>query len=534
MRVLHIDGEQLTLDDVREVVHEHRPVLLSPDARQRVLASREVVEQLASENRVAYAVTTGVGKLSDVRIPPEQIRELQLNLLRSHAVGVGGPLSEAVTRAMILLRANSLAKGFSGVRPLLIDTLCEMLSRGVHPVIPSQGSVGASGDLAPLAHLALVLVGEGEAIFQGRRVRGAEAMAAAQVKPVTLEAKEAISLINGTQAMLAIGTLSLLAAQRLVDTADVLGALTLDALRGTTVAMDERIHRARPHSGQLHSAGNVRRLLEGSQIRQSHIECNRVQDAYSLRCIPQVHGAVRDTLAFCLQVFDVEMNSAVDNPLVFPSLRSQREPMRPSRVPAVDDRRAKDPANQQFESGEVLSGGNFHGEPVAFALDYLAIALTALAGISERRIERMVNPALNEGLPPFLAPDAGLNSGFMMPQVTAAALASENKVLAHPASVDSITTSGNKEDFVSMGMAAALKLERVVANTTHVLAIEAATVAQAIDFLAPLKTSPRLQRVHAAIRAISPSVDRDRVLAEEFSKLGRLIAEGKLAKAAFE
>lgn len=531
MRVLHIDGDQLTLDDLREVVYEQRPVLLAPDARQKVLASREVVEELVRENRLAYAVTTGVGKLSDVRIPPEQIRELQLNLLRSHAVGVGTPLSENVTRAMMLLRANSLAKGFSGVRPLVIDTLCEMLSRGVNPLIPSQGSVGASGDLAPLAHLALVLVGEGEAIFRGRRMRGSEAMGVAQIKLVALEAKEAISLINGTQAMLAIGTLSLLAAQTLVDTADVLGALTLDALRGTTVAMDERIHRARPHSGQLHSASNVRRLLEGSEIRQSHIDCNRVQDAYSLRCIPQVHGAIRDTLAFCRHVFDVEMNSAVDNPLVFPSPYSQREPMRPSKVPAMDDRRTK--GSEQSDSGQVLSGGNFHGEPIAFALDYLAIALTALAGISERRIERMVNPALNEGLPPFLASGAGLNSGFMMPQVTAAALASENKVLAHPASVDSITTSGNKEDYVSMGMSAALKLERVVANTTHVLAIEAATVVQAIDFLAPLKTSPRLQKVHSAIRAISPALERDRVLAEDFSRLANAIAEGKLVRAAF-
>jgi len=534
LRVLHIDGDQLALEELREVVFERRPVLLAPDAREKVVASREVIEELVHENRVAYAVTTGVGKLSDVRIAPEQIRELQLNLLRSHAVGVGTPLSEPVTRAMMLLRANSLAKGFSGVRPTIIDTLCEMLSRGVHPVIPSQGSVGASGDLAPLAHLALVLAGEGEAVFQGRKLSGKEAMSTAQVRPVTLEAKEAISLINGTQAMLAVGTLSLLTAQTLVDTADALGALTLDALRGTSVAMDERIHRARPHSGQLHSANNVRRLLEGSEIRQSHIDCNRVQDAYSLRCIPQVHGAVRDTLAFCRNVFDIEMNSAVDNPLVFPSSRSQREPLRPSKVPAVDDRRAKGGVNEQADSGEVLSGGNFHGEPVAFALDYLAIALTALAGISERRIERMVNPALNEGLPPFLASGAGLNSGFMMPQVTAAALASENKILAHPASVDSITTSGNKEDYVSMGMSAALKLERVVANTAHVLAIEAATVAQAFDLLAPLKTSPKLQKVHSIIRGISASVDRDRVLADEFSKLARAITEGRLARAALE
>ncbi|HWC20237.1 MAG TPA: histidine ammonia-lyase [Terriglobales bacterium] len=530
MRALHIDGDRLTLAELREVVYERRPVLLAPDARGRVIASRQIVEDLVQQNRVAYAINTGVGKLSDVRIAVEQIRELQINLLRSHAVGVGFSLSEPVTRAMILLRANSLAKGFSGVRPAVIDTLCEMLNRGVHPVIPSQGSVGASGDLAPLAHLALVLAGEGTAIYQGKHLRGDDAMSAAQVKPLALEAKEAISLINGTQAMLALGSLALLAAENLVDTADVLGALTLDALRGTTVAMDERIHRARPHSGQLRSARNVRRLLEGSQIRQSHIDCNRVQDAYSLRCIPQVHGAVRDTVAFCRQVFEIEMNSAVDNPLVFASPRDQREPLRPSKIPAIDDRRAHSGSSEP-DSGQVLSGGNFHGQPVAFALDYLAIALTSLAGISERRIERMVNPALNEGLPAFLAAGAGVNSGFMMPQVTAAALASENKVLAHPASVDSITTSGNKEDYVSMGMSAALKLERVVANTTHVLAIEAATAAQAVEFLEPLKTSPRLQTVHAAIRTVCPKVDHDRVLADDFKKLAQMIGEGRLASA---
>jgi histidine ammonia-lyase len=298
--------------------------------------------------------------------------------------------------------------------------------------------------------------------------------------------------------------------------------------------MDERIHRARPHLGQLRSARNIRHLLEGSEIRQSHIDCNRVQDAYSLRCIPQVHGAVRDTLDYCRQVFDVEMNSAVDNPLVFASSQLQREPLRPSKVLPMDDRRAQASANDHPRSGQVISGGNFHGEPLAFALDYLAIALTALAGISERRIERMVNPALNEGLPPFLAAGAGLNSGFMMPQVTAAALASENKILAHPASVDSITTSGNKEDFVSMGMTAALKLERVVANTTHVLAIEAAASAQAVEFLAPLKTSPRLQQVYAAIRSVSPKVDRDRVLSDDFARLARLISDGKLAQAVAE
>ena len=365
----------------------------------------------------------------------------------------------------MLLRANSLSKGNSGVRAITIDTICEMLNRGVTPMVPSQGSVGASGDLAPLAHLALALIGEGECFDEkGARIASAEALKRAQIKPLVLEAKEAVSLINGTQAMLAIGTLMLLAAETLVDTADVIGAMACDALKGTNVAFDERIQKARPHAGQIKTAANLRRLLEESEIRDSHRDCGRVQDAYSLRCIPQVHGAVRDTLAHCRAVFETETNSAVDNPLVF----------------------VKNPKAMDGE-GDVLSGGNFHGEPLAFALDFLAIALSALAGISERRLERMVNPALSEGLPPFLAPGAGMNSGFMMPQVTAAALVSENKVLAHPASVDSITTSGNKEDFVSMGMTAANKLKRVVENTRNTLAIEAMAAAQAIDFLAPLK-----------------------------------------------
>src|SRR5579864_9428674 len=412
MKALHINGNDLTLEEAREVAVDGRPVLLAPDAREAVDRAREVVDTLVASNQVSYAITTGVGKLSDVRIAGDQIRELQVNLVRSHAFGVGEPLALTETRAMMLLRANSLAKGHSGVRAVVIDTLCEMLNRGVTPLIPSQGSVGASGDLAPLAHLALALIGEGECLDErGVRVPSAEALNRAQIKPLGLEAKEAISLINGTQAMLAVGTLALLAAEILVDSADVLGGLCCDALKGTDTAFDERIHKARPHSGQMKTAANLRRMLEGSQIRESHRDCGRVQDAYSLRCIPQVHGAVRDTLEHCRRVFETEANAAVDNPLVF----------------ITDPRSAE---------GEVISGGNFHGEPLAFALDFLAISLSALAGISERRIERLVNPALSEGLPPFLAPGAGLNSGFMMPQVTAAALVSENKVLAHPASVD--------------------------------------------------------------------------------------------------
>jgi len=353
------------------------------------------------------------------------------------------------------------------------------------------------------------LIGEGECIDEnGTRIPSADALKRAQIKPLVLEAKEAVSMINGTQAMLAVGTLALMAAETLVDSADVIGALSCDALKGTDAAFDERIHRARPHAGQLRSAANLRKLLSGSAIRESHRDCGRVQDAYSLRCIPQVHGAVRDTLTYCREVFEVEMNSAVDNPLVFP-----------------------DADKNKYDQGDVISGGNFHGEPVAFALDYLGIALSALAGISERRLERLVNPALSEGLPPFLAPGAGLNSGFMMPQVTAAALVSENKVLAHPASVDSITTSGNKEDYVSMGMGAAIKLKKIVENTRNAIAIEAMAAAQAIDFLAPLKTSKLLQQAHAAIRAVCPTMEKDRVMYKDFARISELLASGKVAEA---
>jgi histidine ammonia-lyase len=510
LQALHINGNDLTLEAVREVAFEKRPVLLAPDARLAVDRARAVVDALVASNKISYAITTGVGKLSDVHIVGDQVRELQVNLVRSHAVGVGEPLSIAETRAMMLLRANSLAKGNSGVRAVTIDTICEMLNRGATPMVPSQGSVGASGDLAPLAHLALALIGEGECFSadeKGARVASADALKRAQIKPLVLEAKEAVSLINGTQAMLAIGTLMLLDAETLVDSADVIGAMACDALKGTNVAFDERIQRARPHAGQIKTAANLRRLLEQSEIRESHRDCGRVQDAYSLRCIPQVHGAVRDTLAHCRRVFEIETNSAVDNPLVF-----------------VTNPKAMD------GEGDVISGGNFHGEPLAFALDFMAIAMSALAGISERRLERMVNPALSEGLPPFLAPGAGMNSGFMMPQVTAAALASENKVLAHPASVDSITTSGNKEDFVSMGMTAANKLKRVVENTRNTLAIEAMAAAQAVDFLAPLKTSKPLQQAHAAIRSVCATMVKDRVMYQDFARIARLIAGGKLAE----
>jgi histidine ammonia-lyase len=368
--------------------------------------------------------------------------------------------------------------------------------------------VGASGDLAPLAHLALALIGEGECLDdKGVRIAAGEALRQAQIQPLKLEAKEAISLINGTQGMLAVGTLALLAAETLVDTADVIGSLSLDALKGTDAAFDERIHQARPHPGQLKTAANLRRMLEGSEIRESHRDCGRVQDAYSLRCMPQVHGAVRDTLTHCREVMEIEVNSSVDNPLVFVKKGSTEA------------------------EGDIISGGNFHGQPVAFALDFLGIALSALAGISERRLERLVNPALSEGLPPFLAAGAGLNSGFMMPQVTAAALVSENKIFAHPASVDSITTSSNKEDYVSMGMAASLKLKRIIENTRNAMAIEAMAAAQALDFVAPLKTSKRGQAAYAAIRSVCATMDKDRVMYQDFARIAELIASGKVAEA---
>jgi histidine ammonia-lyase len=545
MQALHLTGNDLTFADLSSVVYDRRPVILSSEARHAVERAREVVEVLMDRPQPVYAVSTGVGKLADVRIDPHQARELQVNLLRSHAVGVGEPLSEQETRAMMLLRANSLAKGFSGVRPALIDALCEMLNRGVHPVVPSQGSVGASGDLAPLAHLALVLIGEGEAVYspstrgrkarragesgEGARVSGAQALRRAEIKPLVLEAKEAISLINGTQAMLAVGSLALMNARTMVESADVIGALSLDALRGTDVAFDARIHQVRPHAGQIRTAENLRLMLEGSAIRESHRACSRVQDAYSLRCMPQVHGAVRQAIDHVAEVLEIELNSAVDNPLVFPATAT-RTSRGPEQAVSGAPRTPAATGHQSYDD-VILSGGNFHGEPLACALDYLGIALASLAGISERRIERLVNPSLNEGLPPFLAPDAGLNSGFMMAQVTAAALVSENKVLAHPASVDSITTSGNKEDYVSMGMAAALKLKRIVANARAVLAIEALAAAQALDLLKPLTTSRRGQAAHVAIRAVSPMLERDRSLASDFDRVGDLITSGKIAEA---
>src|SRR5438093_2631448 len=426
---MEINGTALSLDQIASVAVGCEGVEISPVVRPRVTASRELIEQIVAHDAVVYGVNTGFGKLSDVRVPQGELRQLQLNLVRSHACGIGEPLSEPEVRAMMLLRANVLTLGFSGIRWELIDLLCEMLNRRVHPVVPEKGSVGASGDLAPLAHLALSVIGEGESFFEGQRMPSVEALGRAQLKPVQLEVKEGLALLNGTQAMHAVGGLALSGAQRLARVADVSGAMSLEALKGTPVAFDLRLQDARPHPGQKAVAEHLLSLMEDSEIRQSHLTGDpRVQDAYSLRCMPQVHGAVRGALAHCEDILLIESASSTDNPLVF------------------------------AETGEVISGGNFHGAPLAFAFDYAAIALADLMSISERRTDRLVNPDKREGLPAFLAREPGVQSGFMAAHIAAASLVNEARVLAHPASIDNITTSGGKEDHVSMGMTSALKL----------------------------------------------------------------------------
>ncbi|MGB7924399.1 MAG: histidine ammonia-lyase, partial [Pyrinomonadaceae bacterium] len=454
--MIELDGQKLTLEQVADVAGRREHVTLSAGARERAESSRRMVEKIVAEERVVYGVNTGFGKNANINIPPSELRELQLNLVRSHSCGVGPALSEAETRAMLLLRANVLALGYSGARPVVIETLLAMLERNVCPVIPEKGSVGASGDLAPLAHLALCVIGEGEAVYEGERLAGAEALRRAGIEPVELEAKEGLALLNGTQAMAAVGGLALHRAERLARTADVAGAMTLEALQGLTAAFDERIHAARPHPGQMAVATHLRELLNDSQIIESHLKTNkRVQDAYSLRCMPQVHGATRGALHHAREVVEIETASATDNPLVF------------------------------SHDEEILSGGNFHGAPLALVLDYAAIALVDLASISERRIERLINPDMNEGLPAFLTSQAGTSSGFMIAHVTAVALLNEMKVLSHPASVDNLPTSAGKEDHVSMGMTAASKLRAVVDLAEHVLAIELLAAAEGLEYRAP-------------------------------------------------
>jgi histidine ammonia-lyase len=498
--MVEIDGGSLTLEQAAEVA-DGAGVSLAVVARPRIERARRFVEDIVSRGEVVYGINTGFGALSEVTIPAEKLRELQVNLVRSHSCGVGDPLPERVVRAMMLQRANVLAKGYSGCRIEVIEVLLRMLNSGVHPVIPSRGSVGASGDLAPLAHLALVVIGEGEAVYRGQRMQGREALNAVGIQPLTLEAKEGLALLNGTQAMTAVGGLALLDAERLTDATDVTGAMSLEALKGTPVAFDHKIHAVRPHPGQIKSAHRLRELIEGSEIRESHRDHRvdpRVQDAYALRCMPQVHGAVRDSLAHARRILEIEINSATDNPLIF------------------------------VETGEVLSGGNFHGEPIALTLDYAAVAIADLGTISERRVERLVNPDLS-GLPAFLTRDPGMNSGMMIAQIVAASLIAENSVLAHPASVTNLPTSGNKEDHVSMGMTSALKFAQVVKNVEMIIAIELMCAAQGLDFLKPLRPGPRLAEAYARVRELVPSLDRDAALSGYIESLVPVVRQlGKI------
>jgi len=496
MRPIELDGTSLTLDDLGRVAIEGVPCRLGPAARERVAAGRRAVDAVLATGEAVYGLNTGFGDLARVRIPPDRLASLQERLLRSHAAGVGEPLPDPAVRAMLALRANTLGRGHSGVRPELVDGLLALLEHGILPLVPSQGSVGASGDLAPLAHLALPLVGRGRVRRRGREEDAAAALAAAGLAPLELAPKEGLALINGTQAMTALLALAALEARRLVRAADLVGALSTDALRGTDAAFDERLHRLRPHPGQQASAANLWRLLQGSPIRESHrVGDLRVQDPYSLRCMPQVHGAVRDVLADVERKLAIEMNAVTDNPLVFPDGDG---------------------------GGELVSGGNFHGEPMAIAADVLAIGLAELASISERRTEKLTNTAFS-GLPPFLVEEAGLNSGFMIAQVAAAALVADNKILCHPASVDSIPTSADTEDHVSMGMGAALKLGRVVANARRVLAVELAAAAQGIDLLRPLRSSEPLEALHATVRTRIARWDEDREMAPDLAAAEKLL-----------
>jgi histidine ammonia-lyase len=495
--MLEIDGQRLSLRQIASVARGEEHVSFSANARLRVDKSRRVVEQIIADGRTVYGVNTGFGRLSDVRIEDANLRELQLNLVRSHSCGLGPPLKIEEARAMLLLRANVLAQGYSGCRSIVPETLIAMLEGKVTPLIPEKGSVGASGDLAPLAHLALATIGEGEAFLGEKQMSSHDALQRAGIEPLQLGAKEGIALLNGTQAMAAVGGLALLRAERAAQLADVAGAMSLEALRGTPVAFDERIHLARAHTGQAEVAAHLRELLRDSEIRKSHVENDpRVQDAYSLRCMPQVHGAVRGALKHAREVVEIETGSATDNPLVF------------------------------AESGDVLSGGNFHGAPLALAFDYGAMALTDLMSITERRIDRLVNPDANEDLPPFLTSHPGPASGLMMLQIVAAALLNEAKILAHPASIDNVPTDGGKEDHVSMGMTSAVKLRSIVGLVEQIMAIELITAAEGLEYRAPLQPGRGVKQAYDIIRGYVPRLTSDRVMSGEIESIGRAIRDG--------
>ena len=500
---IRLTGDDLRIEDVWAVASGGAAAALSEEARTKMRAARELVERAAHGTREhTYGINTGFGRFVSKSIPEEQTEELQLRLLRSHACGVGDPYPAEIVRAAMLLRANALAKGTSGARIETVELLLECLAHGVVPRVPSRGSVGASGDLAPLAHLALPLVGEGEAWHDGELMSGADALAAAGLEPTRLAAKEGLSLINGTQFMAAYGALGLVRARRLAQAADIACALSLEALQGSQTSFMPQIHALRPLRGQAASAANVLRLIEGSAINEAHKWCDKVQDAYSLRCAPQVHGAARDLLDYVEGTVAVELNAATDNPLVL-----------------VDDEL-------------LVSNGNFHGQPVAFALDAMAMAVAELANISERRVERLVNPNLSDGLPAFLTSNGGLNSGFMIPQYVAASLVSENKVLAHPASVDSIPTSAGQEDHVSMGNAAGLKAWQVLANSERALAIELLAGAQGVEFLAPLEPGAGVRAAHDFVRSLSARLDDDRPLSRDIEVVASAIRDGALTAAA--
>ncbi len=498
-RTIDLTGEDLTLADVWEVAVEGAAARLSERAHERMRAARQLLESIRGEH--TYGVNTGFGRFVSAHIPDELAEELQVRLLRSHACGVGEPYPDDVVRAALLLRANALAKGYSGAHITTVELLVECLNRGVLPVVPSRGSVGASGDLAPLAHLALPLIGEGEAWVDGKRLDGAGALRKVGLQPIRLATKEGLSLVNGTQFMTAMAALGVVRLRRLAGTADVACALSLEALQGSRSSFQPAVHRSRPLEGQQHAAANIWLLLDGSAIIESHRWCDKVQDAYSLRCAPQVHGACRDLLDYVVHTVTVELNAATDNPLVL-----------------VDE-------------GEVVSNGNFHGQPLAFALDAMAMAAAELANISERRIERLVNPSLSEGLPPFLIEEGGLNSGFMIPQYVAASLVSENKVLAHPASVDSIPTSAGQEDHVSMGNAAGLKALRVLDNAERTLAIELLAGTQAVEFLAPLRPGRGVRAAHDFVRTLSPRLEEDRSLGADIEHVASAIRSGAVVDA---